>query len=77
MLKRSETANVQVEQSWGLRKLAQLKPEARMDMFGKMLGPKTVEKLNLALDRAHAAAPHHSNLMCEMGRKSRSLSAVL
>ncbi|KAK5454455.1 hypothetical protein LTS15_006455 [Exophiala xenobiotica] len=63
MLKTSETANVQIEQSWGLRKLAQLKPEARMDMFGKMLGPKTVEKLNLAFDNDGHMLRHHTRVI--------------
>ena len=63
MLKRSEPANMQDEQSWGLRKLAQLKPEARMDMFGKMLGPKTVEKLNLAFDQDRPMLRYHTTVI--------------
>ncbi|KAJ4519239.1 hypothetical protein HRR83_004739 [Exophiala dermatitidis] len=42
-----------VDQRPSLRKLVQMSPEARIDMFAELLGRKVTERLNAALDKQH------------------------
>lgn len=49
MLKRPDEHENQAGQSWGLRKLVQMKPEERFRSLAEILGWKTVERLNVVL----------------------------
>lgn len=49
-LKRPDAHDFQAEQSWGLRRLVQMKAEERANMFGEMIGRRAVERLSTVLD---------------------------
>ncbi|KIW18660.1 hypothetical protein PV08_02949 [Exophiala spinifera] len=50
VLESPETTSAQVSRSWGLRELARLRTEGRMDLLREVLGLKTVRKLTSVLE---------------------------
>ncbi|KAK4942694.1 hypothetical protein LTR10_017643 [Elasticomyces elasticus] len=50
MLKRPDAHDFQTEKGWGLRRLVQMEPKGRLDMFAETLGSRTIERLSTVLD---------------------------
>ncbi|KAI1615764.1 hypothetical protein EDD37DRAFT_206642 [Exophiala viscosa] len=53
MLKRPDGHDFQAEQGWGLRRLVQMRPIERLDMFAEILGRRMVERLSMVLATMH------------------------
>lgn len=50
LLRKPESADVQVNSSWGLRKLVEMQSAERIQTFADILGLRAIERLNVALD---------------------------